>query len=434
VWYRFNKILLKFYLSNGQPAVDLINLVSLDILLSYTEGYSQKPLVKRPVLFLELKEDEVNPCSDIATLLQPSNRDVFSLTKDFEKSEAIYMLINPPACEDLCTIACLQAQFGSNSMFRGMSNDSIIELITNRVNTLGPIPRYVLSDDKDFESQLKLVNKNVINIFGGSKLDHLSESNVPQHAKDYVAPFVNDETAVPYLLGGDPVSTSLRILSPHLARLIATACTHAAKKIFLQRYDFVYRIEEEIVRYGLMNHSSLTQAHDDAWLAENWKYFKSGKDGAIIKLSDKIQYFDIGITPCSDSIHFDSMYLNQSVVELKNLTLYISKKHNGALYDCMYVNHNVKTVFAFQCSSQKPEAHKLNITTVNNVMTKLKLLDNNYTMRYIYCYSSAGRSQKSCILQLGNKSDDMTKAVSKALEIYIARIKYFPCDKTVLPK
>jgi hypothetical protein len=377
----------------------------------------------------------VNPCSHIATLLQPSNRDVYTLTKEFEKSKAIYMLINPPACEDLCTIACLQAQFGSNSMFRGMNNDSIIELITNRVNTLGPIPRYVLSDDIDFESQVESVKEKLINFYDGSRLDSLSASNVPKHAKDYVAPFVNDETAVPYLLrGGTRVSTSLRILSPYLARLIATACTDEAQKKLLQRYDFVYRIEEEIVRYGLMNHSSSTQAHDDVWLAKNWMYFKSGNKGEIIKALDKIQYVDIGITPCSDSIYFDSMYLNQSVTELKNMTLYSSKRHNGVLFDCMYVNHDVKTVFAFQCSSLKPEAHKLNITTVTDVMTKLKLLDNNYTMRYIYCYSSAGQSQNSCILQLDNKSDDMTKAVSKALEIYIARIKYFPCDKTVLPK
>ena len=128
-------------------------------LLLLTLGYRSEPLEKRPVLFLELAEDEVNPRSHIATMLQPSNRDVYTLTKEFEKSKAIYMLINPPACEDLCTIACLQAQFGLNSMFRGMNYDSIIELITNRINTLGPISRSVLNDDIFFESKVKYVDK-----------------------------------------------------------------------------------------------------------------------------------------------------------------------------------------------------------------------------------------------------------------------------------
>ena len=310
VWYRFDSNLLQFYLNGDEPKVKYLRKVLLDDLLIFTEDYRSEPLEKRPVLFLELAEDEVNPRSHIATLLQPSNRDVYTLTKEFEKSEAIYMLINPPACEDLCTIACLQAQFGSNSMFRGMNTNSIIELITNRVNILGPIPRSVLSNDIVFESKVKYVDKNVTGFYEGSRLDSLSESNVPRHSKDYVAPFVNDETAVPYLLGGgDPVRTSLRILSPHLARLIATACTDEAKKKLLQRYDFVYRIEEEIVRYGLMNRSSSTQVQGDVWLAENWMYFKSGKDGAIIKELDKIQYVDIGFTPCSDSIYFDSIVL-----------------------------------------------------------------------------------------------------------------------------
>ena len=107
VWYRFDSNLLQFYLNGDEPKVKYFRKVLLDDLLIFTEDYRSEPLEKRPVLFLELAEDEVNPRSHIATLLQPSNRDVYTLTKEFEKSNAIYMLINPPACEDLCTIACL---------------------------------------------------------------------------------------------------------------------------------------------------------------------------------------------------------------------------------------------------------------------------------------------------------------------------------------
>jgi hypothetical protein len=93
VWYRFDDILLQFCLTNGEPEVTYVDDVSLNVLLKLTRDYMREPLEKRPVLFLELKEDEVNPCSHIATLLQPSNRDVYTLTKEFEKSNAIYMLI-----------------------------------------------------------------------------------------------------------------------------------------------------------------------------------------------------------------------------------------------------------------------------------------------------------------------------------------------------
>ena len=46
------------------------------------------------MLQLELHENEVQPCIYIATLQQPSNRNVDRITIDFYKAGAKYMLIN----------------------------------------------------------------------------------------------------------------------------------------------------------------------------------------------------------------------------------------------------------------------------------------------------------------------------------------------------
>eukprot|EP01036_Dinobryon_divergens_P029326 gene29325-38405_t len=75
VWYRIEESLLKFSLSSNGEAM--------------TEEQDG------------LAEDEVNPHSYIPTLVQI----VEGITKEFQKSGATYMLLNPPTCKDLCAMA-----------------------------------------------------------------------------------------------------------------------------------------------------------------------------------------------------------------------------------------------------------------------------------------------------------------------------------------
>ena len=126
--------------------------VSLDKLFVETKLFQHAPIKDRPVLLLELIENEVNPRSYISTLLQPSNRDVYGLTKEFEKAGATYMLINPPTLDEVCEIACLETEFGTPSVFKGMSRAAIIETVTKRVKLVGPILRAVFQSHDRFNS------------------------------------------------------------------------------------------------------------------------------------------------------------------------------------------------------------------------------------------------------------------------------------------
>ena len=88
------------------------------------------------MLQLELHENEVQPCIYIATLRQPSNRNVDRITIDFYKAGAKYMLINPPAQYDLSG-----AKFGSTSIIQDTEDVEIVKTVTERVSIIGPIPR-----------------------------------------------------------------------------------------------------------------------------------------------------------------------------------------------------------------------------------------------------------------------------------------------------
>lgn len=246
VWYRYDNSLLKFSLRNHRPCVDAVEFVTLSVILNMTLHIREFAIGTRPVLFLELTEDEVNPRSHIPTLVQPSNGDVYDITKEFQKSGARYMLINPPNCSELCQMACWEAVFGPNSVFKGMTNDDIIKLVTERVNIVGPIPRSVFQTDGEFKSTIAELDKHVAELF--DVIDRVNETNIPRKARYYLASFVDDETVVPYLLKGDRVPTSIRCLSPYISHLIAKACSTKERRAKLKQRRFEHLILENIAK------------------------------------------------------------------------------------------------------------------------------------------------------------------------------------------
>lgn len=161
VWYRFEEILLKFCLIRNKPTVFFSKPVNLSLLWNKTDDYEGKPIDAKPVLFLELVEHEVNPRSCIPTLLHLSNRDVYDRTKEFDKGGARYLLIDPPTCDELCQMACWEADFGAKSVFKGMDRADIIKLVTERVTLVGPIPRTVFQTHGEFKSSVADLDKNI---------------------------------------------------------------------------------------------------------------------------------------------------------------------------------------------------------------------------------------------------------------------------------
>ena len=88
------------------PRVSIEDEVTLSKILDLTRKYGFKDIKYHPVFLLEMLESETNPISYIATLVQPSSRNIKELTKTFSKvGGRKYMLINPPTKEEMCTMA-----------------------------------------------------------------------------------------------------------------------------------------------------------------------------------------------------------------------------------------------------------------------------------------------------------------------------------------
>ena len=236
VWYRVDSKLFKFYLFNGNTVVEEEEKeATLSNLSSLTDKYSDSSIEVQPVLFLELTEDEINPISYISTLIQLSNHNVYDTTKEFEKAGATYMLVNPPTCADLCHMACFEARFGFNSVFAKKSKEEVTALVTERVNIVGPIPRLVFQNEDRFQASVADLSDNVSKIFDAIK--RMSVTCSPEVASNYIAAFVDDESAVPFIAGGLRVPFSLRFLSDHIALLVARACTKEVKRQVLDRTE-----------------------------------------------------------------------------------------------------------------------------------------------------------------------------------------------------
>ena len=425
VWYRYDENLVKYKLNDRSPEVILVEDVTLSALLKETKAFQDEAIEEWPVLLLEMQEHEVNPRSHIATLVQPSNRDVYSITKEFDKAGAEYMLITPPTITDLCNIAYFHSRFGSSSWFIGKSKDEIIRIITERVEIVGPITRSVCNTEKTFLKAKRRLDAEIDQVFG--IIGQVSVDNIPKGGKRFVAPFVEDESVVPYLENVALVHGSLRFLSDYIAVKIGNACKSSERRKVLEKYDFIHQAEEAIVRFGLMEQSKRligpkesdnNVIHDD-WCVANWSFSKNPQgDDKLLTAEDKITFEETGISTCTRKVYFDAQCLNCPVDKLDERTLYVSTKHNGKLYDCMYVNKGLKVVFMFNATAQQPHSHLLKLSTVKDVMMRLKITENGYVVRFFYCCRS------DMLIKKGR--DDV-----EGLDLYIAKIKMFSCDKVV---
>ena len=59
------------------------------------------------------------------------------------------MLINPPTKEEMCTMARSSAKYGSNSVFKGLSDVQIDKLVSERVETIGPITLSAITTNEE---------------------------------------------------------------------------------------------------------------------------------------------------------------------------------------------------------------------------------------------------------------------------------------------
>ena len=218
----------------------------------------------------------------------------------------------------------------------------------------------------------------------------------------------------------------------------------------------MHSIHEAIVQYALMKPSHRLDLLQEDWLVENWKFYRTAAVDEISTRDEEVVDFEKLqiITACTRKERFDSMHSSRSVSSLSADTLYITTKHNhnGALYDCMFVDHSRKQVFIFQVVTSellKPDQHRLlDISTVRTVMEKLNVREDGYKMVFICCCSSSvttavrkesdvkdkkrAKTKTTKHTAAFMKEDNNIKDIAPFFAMYIAKIKFLPCDQQVV--
>jgi hypothetical protein len=389
-----------------------------------------------PVLFLELSESEVNPCSYIPTYIPLSNGNVYDTTKEMFKAQAEYMLVSPPSCGDLQQMAIVEAELGTDSVFKGLSKETILQTVKDRVDTLGPVVRNVFVTGDKFSTKKSYLFQDAAMVF--NEFDQIGVSSMPSNAKNYIGAFVNNGKFVPSL-SERPVDLnwySIRFLSDYTAQAVAKACTKENYINLMRNKIFDYFIAEVILTYGLMVQKP-ADIIDPNWNYENWKFYKNPiakqmtnntevEQITYITRKDKIDRPDI--PPCTRQIIFDTKYLCKNVAKLQERVLYRSGVYDGALFDhLLVVDH---TVYVFQSSQISAKSHSLDYSTIKNVMDNLQFDQNpDYNMVYVYCRDNHSKEQTGCKITNENKkplNEAMVAVIDKSFEIKIARVCYYP--------
>lgn len=101
---------------------------------------------------------------DVPTMMYISSRNSMNNTKTMHKmGDNNYYLMSPPTKEQLLLMIKIQLQVSRNTCyhFPNKSDDEIQSIIAERIDQIGPIPRYILASESDYNIHLEEVHKKV---------------------------------------------------------------------------------------------------------------------------------------------------------------------------------------------------------------------------------------------------------------------------------
>jgi hypothetical protein len=333
-------------------------------------------------------------------------------------------------------MAIVEAELGTDSVFKGMSKETIQQTVEDRFNTLGPLVRNVFVTEAQFTSRKKMLNEQVSDIF--IELNRIGLDRMPSKAKNFIGAFVIDEKFVPSLTTDPGIKNwhFINFLSKYTRNLVTEACTKENYVNLITSGSFDYLIGENIVKQALMVQNP-KDTINPKWAYNRWIFYSNPnaaeEEKTYVTSANRIDRPDF--PQCTSQITFRSMYLDKNVSELEERVLYKSSVHNGALYDCLLVVGNL--VYVFQSSSISANSHSLDYSTIKKVMVKLKFhLNPKYKMIYVYCNNNHSKDQTGCKIT-NNRKNKKTKepdplsetevaAINKRFEIKIARVCYYP--------
>jgi hypothetical protein len=406
--------------------------VTLFQLTKWTRDYDTKASIENlPLLLLELEEHEENPViGSVPCYIPLSNRHVYTVTKDIQKSSGEYLLVDPPSCEDITSMAILETQLGNDSCFSGKSKFDIKTIIKQRFDIVGPKLRDIFVDDDRFAHAKAELAKDIPKLL--NCLNDVSYHNIPDNAKNYMGVFLDAGVFIPSLTGrNERVNEEwnfINFLSPCICVLVAKHVETTTLQL-LEREKFDYLVGKAIMVLGLME--PVNDYMDEKWKCSEWKFYNNPGANKLVSKKDRIH--PLSIPFCTRKSRYNGMYLDVSASELEENTLYTSTVHNTALFDALLVSHSQLVVYVFQSSNLRTNKHSLNFSTIEKVCSGL-LLDKQenleYKIYYIYCGDSSKKSQYGFDIQ--NLPKGKTAAVKASNQLLlrfvpcIARVRYYP--------
>jgi hypothetical protein len=183
---------------------------------------------KTEVLFVELDEREQDP--DQRGLFTASARRAYEETfKTLRKRKDRFFLMEPPSEADL---RLMYLSFKHLSVSPLPKNIDSYEKFSYWQRRIGPVPRYLfceLDDMNDYLSEREDSTSNVM-----PEIEKISISNVGEHLKYFMAPFIREDVTVPKL-PGVPRLYEFRFLSDECKLMLAHLAKQSRFKRVLKR-------------------------------------------------------------------------------------------------------------------------------------------------------------------------------------------------------
>jgi len=152
VAYRIDDKIIEFAWLDLDVKVSVSDCPSLSGLNDYASQFRNLALSDKPVVLLELLEDEVNPSFNLPTLVSQSSRDAETLLKEFYKCGAEILLMEPWDCDQVTGMvhAIVEMSQGYNSSFLseecGSDLSKAVSFIGERFENNGGVVRHLLAD------------------------------------------------------------------------------------------------------------------------------------------------------------------------------------------------------------------------------------------------------------------------------------------------
>ena len=398
VFYRYPGVMVRFVHSGANIDVHVEKSDDLRHVRVVTNNAKRK-YSNKAVLLLEMREShEVDPHVSIPTYvtLPPCNAEnrVRTMSKG---GSAVFLVAPPPNTEQILAMAQSQLDCPRpriDCSYPHIDLPTVAE-VKERVQVMGPLAHYVLGSGSFY-----LRRKGGGMLHGGGinvnvlikNLERINHYNIPSDVEKYVTLALE---------GTDPVYGTAKVkfvfLSDHAAEVVRKEALSDSNFRDLEFLGIKHLIPEHVV----------------------WQYFRGKWDrsGTVwepsnpdFDLNDCDVCIDVGcdevIKPPKKSQHrsalmkllpnwdreegYDGMHLERDVKLLAQGCLYRPHFHHRiALGSAMLVNHDEKKVFLIQLTAKDVPDHRVKLSTLETVMTKLGMLsgeeNGDYTLWIIFC-------------------------------------------------